>query len=130
MSTPSHKSETPVTAVQVDNWFYTINEKRFKLYPKLAGSQVPVEVCWEMADLLQEAIEEVRVISVSLRENSQALCGRAHGLRKHSTELLQRSARAAEQRFQFAPPPPEDVQQAESQMLAIFKHGKKQEEQS
>jgi len=130
MSASPYEPETSVTAAQVDNWLYTINKKRFKLYPTLVDSQVPVEVCWKLADLLQEAVEEVRVISANLREGSQELCGRAAGLRKRSTALLDRSARAAEYSPQCASPPPEEVQKAESQMLAIFKHGKKQEEQS
>jgi hypothetical protein len=48
MSTPPHEPETPVTAAHVDTWLSTINDKRFKLYPKLTESQVPVEVFWEL----------------------------------------------------------------------------------
>ena len=130
MSASPHEPETSVTAAQVDNWLSTINEKRFKLYPTFVDSQVPVEVCWKLADLLQEAVEEVRVISANLREGSQELCGRAAGLRKRSTALFDRSTRAAAYSPQCAPPPPEDMQNAESQMLAIFKQGQKQEKQS
>jgi hypothetical protein len=45
-----------------------------------------------MSKLLQEAIEEVRVVSAALREESQALRAHASALRDHATEVLERSA--------------------------------------
>ena len=64
-----------------------------------------VEVFWEMADLLQEAMEEVRTISATLREGSQHVRGQSADLRAHSTKLIEHSTRIRE-RMHFVITPP------------------------
>jgi hypothetical protein len=123
MSTPAQESPQPLTAADVEQWMCMIDERRFHLYPKLVGTPAQVEVFWEMADLLQEAIEEVRVISAQSREESQAIRAKGQALRDHSAQLLERSTAAMERCAPFTPPRPEAIRQAESQMLEIFKHG-------
>jgi hypothetical protein len=73
--------------------------------------------------LFQEAFEEVRVMSGQLRTESQAVRAKAPDLQTHSAQLIARGRQVAEQMAWFAPPPAEEVQKAESQMLEIFKQG-------
>jgi hypothetical protein len=51
----------------------------------------------DMSNLLQEAIEEVRVLGLQLREESQALRDQASALRAHSSALRQRERWRGEQ---------------------------------
>lgn len=90
MSTPLDNPEMPVTATQVETWLTTMNQKRFALYARTKEPHVQAVVFWEAADLLSEAIEEVRVISAALREQSDVLLHRASALREHANELGQR----------------------------------------
>ena len=91
MSMPSENPTMPLTATHIETWLTTMNQKRFALYARTKEPHVQAVVFWEAADLLSEAIEEVRVISASLREDSKALRGRATGLLEHSNELLERN---------------------------------------
>jgi len=76
-----------------------------------------------MSELLQDAIEEVRMISASLQENSQGLRDHATGLRERATARVARGTHALERMAPWASPPPAEVEQAESQRLDIFKDG-------
>jgi hypothetical protein len=64
--------------------------------------------------LLQEAFEEVRVVSASAREEGQEL-------RERAATLCARSQRLRERTAPFAPPSPEEIRKAESHMLAMFR---------
>ena len=90
MSTPSENPARPLTATQLETWLITMNQKRFALYARTKDPHAHAVIFWEAADLLSEAIEEIRVISAALREDSAALRGRVTGLLEHSTELLER----------------------------------------
>jgi len=81
------------------------------------------DVLTEMSELLQEAFEEVRVMSAQSREESQAARAQGHALCERSAHLLAQSAAAMERFAQFTPPPPEAIREAERRMLAIFQHG-------
>src|SRR5207247_11443088 len=68
--------QKPMTAKQVEEWMNTINRKRLDLtlhaLEPLYNTRRELAIV-EMSHLLQEAIEEVRVVSASLREQSQAI---------------------------------------------------------
>ena len=74
----------------------------------------------EISKLLQEAIEEVRVISASLQEDSQALRSRATALRQHSDVLLERGRSPLERLPQCAPSP-QEIHEAEHRVLDMFR---------
>src|SRR5262245_11190128 len=112
MSSP-HEAATPVTAAQVDTWLHTINEKRFKLYPKLVDSHVPVEVFCELGHLLQVSGEGGRVIGDSLRDRSHMACGESAELRAHAAQLMEQCTKSVERMAQLAPRA-EEAQEAET----------------
>ena len=68
MSTPSENPAMPLTATHVETWLITMNQKRFALYARTKEPHAQAVIFWEAADLLSEAIEEIRVISAALRE--------------------------------------------------------------
>jgi len=74
-----------------------------------------------MSALLLDAFEEVRVVSESTREWSQATRGNATDLRTHAAQLMERGVTLMARMAQFPPPSPEAIQEAESRMLALFK---------
>jgi len=126
MSTPFYGPLKSYTAQDVNAWLLATQQKHAELHNKTAGlwqSDQHLAAFAEMSALLQEAFEEVRVISGQLRMESQAVRARATDLQTHSAQLIARGQRVAEQMPWFAPPPAEEVQKAESQMLEIFKHG-------
>ena len=101
-------------------------QKHAELHSKAAGpwqSDQHLAVFAEMSTLLQEAFEEVRVISGRLRMESQAVRAKATDLQTHSARLIARGRQVAGQMSWFAPPSGEEVQKAESQMLEKFKYG-------
>jgi hypothetical protein len=84
MPPPSSGPQKSVTAAQVEEWLQAIGRKRLELslhaMEPLYNTRRDLAVM-EMPYLLQEAIEEVRVVSASLREQSQAI-------RDHTSEVL------------------------------------------
>jgi hypothetical protein len=126
MSAPFHSAPKSCTAQDVNECLLAIQQKHAELHSKAAGlwqSDQHYATFAEMSALLQEAFEEVRVISGQLRMESQAVRAQATDLRTHSAQLIAQGRQVAEQMSWFAPPPAEEVQKAESQMLEIFKHG-------
>ena len=83
-----------------------------------------------MSALLQEAFEEVRVVSESTREWSQGVRGEAIELRTHAAQLMERGVTLMARLAQYAPPPPEEIREAESAMLQICKDGASPQERS
>jgi hypothetical protein len=81
----------------------------------------------DMSVLFLEAFEEVRVVSEQVREESQATRSQSRTLQAHCAQLLAQSAAAMKRLAQFMPPPPEEIRQAESAMLDIFKQGQRRE---
>jgi hypothetical protein len=77
-----------------------------------------------MSKLLLAALEEVRVVSEATWEDSQAVRGKAADLREYSARLMERGAALRKRLAPFTPPSPEEVRQAESEMLAMFRDKK------
>jgi hypothetical protein len=124
MSTPANDPQKPFIPQDIDKWLLAAQEQYAKLHRQAAGawhSDERSEVFVGMAELLLQAFEEMRIVSESLREGSQAARGQAVGLRARSHQLLARGKALTDRMEQFTPPLPQDVQQAESQMLEMFK---------
>jgi len=129
MSTPSNAPQKSFTAQEVDEWLRAARERRAALHITAAdrwNSAQRQEAFADMSELLQQAFEEVRMVSESLREASQGVRSKVADLRAHSTQLKERDTTLKERMAQFVPPPPEEVQQAESQLREMFKDGHRQ----
>jgi hypothetical protein len=132
MSTHSDGSPKSLTAQELDAWLLAAKQKRLALHVQATGpwdSLSQQEAFAEMSCLLEEAFEEVRVVSESLREGSRAVRGASADLRTHSTQLMERGTTLIERMSQFVAPSPEKLQQAESAMLEMFKGNRKSSEQ-
>jgi hypothetical protein len=93
MSTLPKEPEQPITAEQVKAWLHTIQRKRLALHVQATApwhSLPQQQAFMEMSDLLQEALEDVRVISTTLREDSQALRAHTAEVREHAAQLRAR----------------------------------------
>jgi small-conductance mechanosensitive channel len=96
MSTLSKEPEQPITAEQIEAWLHTTQSKRLALHVQATASWNSLsrqQAFMEMSDLLQEALEEVRVISTTLREESQALRAHIAEVREHAAQLRARPHR-------------------------------------
>jgi len=99
MSRRSHDPQQPLTAAQVEQWITATSSMRLHLHILATAPWHSVErhaAFTQMSELLQDAIEEVRLISASLREGSQCLRDRSTELCEHSARLLKRSTRVTE----------------------------------
>jgi hypothetical protein len=131
MSHPSNApSPKPITAEDVEGWLQTVKRKHLDLHRLAAEpshSHQRYAVFMDLSALLQEAFEEVRVISASLREGSQMVRGESADLRAYSTQLMEQCARSMECMAQFLPAP-SGRHEAERRMLDMFRddsrHGK------
>ena len=126
---PSKNSNRFFTYQDIDAWMLAAQERRAKLHLQAAGPRNSHErhaAFAHMSALLLEALEEMRVISALLREDSEALRSQADGLCARSQHLLDRHGRAAASSERFIAPAPEEVKQAESRMLELFKNGHSQ----
>ena len=94
MPSPASGPQKPVTAEQVEEWLQAINSKRLELtlhaMEPLYNTRRELAVM-EMSHLLQEVIEEIRVVSASLREQSQAILDHSSEVRAYSKHLATRS---------------------------------------
>ena len=99
MPPPSHGPQKPMTADQVEEWLQAINRKRLELslhaMEPLYNTRRELAVM-EISHLLQEVIEEVRVVSAALREQSQALRDHSSEVRAYSQHLEKQSKRHQE----------------------------------
>jgi|SRR5215510_613577 len=126
MSIPSNGPPKSFTSQEIDAWVLAAQEQRAKLHLQAArpcNSDEHHDTFAGMSELLLEAFEEMRLVSESLREGSQAVRRESVDLRAHSHRLIGRGKTLTEQMAQFASPSPEDIQKAESQILEIFKRG-------
>ena len=100
MSALTQGPQPPITAEQVDEWMSAMTRKRKDVHALL---QEPLyntrrdQAVMDLGCLLEEALEEVRVLSASLRAESQALRARAAALRERSTEIQKRPTPSASQ---------------------------------
>lgn len=86
MLTPPHGPEHPISAAEVQDWIATATTKRLQLLLRATEPlpSVRAQVLLEMAALLKEAIEEVRVISAALQEERETLRRSASDPQEHS----------------------------------------------
>ena len=124
MATPPYGPQQSLTPQDIDAWLLAAAERRAALHRKAASpwpSHYLQDVVTEMSDLLQEALEEVRVISAQTRAESQAVRAKGHALCARSAHLLAQSTAARERLEPFLPPPPKALCEAESQILEMFR---------
>jgi len=130
MSTLPNGFQRSFTTEEVDAWLLAGREEQARLHLLAArspwDSDQRQEVFTLMSALLQEASEEVRVVSESTREWSQGVRGEASDLRTHAAQLMERGVTLMVRMAQYAPPPPEEIRKAESEILARFKGGEVQ----
>jgi hypothetical protein len=129
MSTRPHDPQRSVTVQDVDAWLHAARERRAQLHLQATSpcnSDERQEAFTAMSALLLEALEEVRVVSEAMRERSQAACNEATDLRAHATQLVACGTALMARLAQFASPSPQAIQEAESQLLKLFKGEKGQ----
>src|SRR5215475_13236970 len=94
MPPPSSRPQKPIIAEQVEEWLQAINRKYLELslhaMEPLYNTRRELAIM-EMSHLLQEAIEEVRVVSASLREQSQVIRDYGSEVRAYSQQLEKQS---------------------------------------
>src|SRR5262247_785213 len=132
MSTPTNGLQPSFTLPEIQAWIETTNRRRDDLYLLAAEPLYNTRREWalrEMSQLLAEAIEEVRVISASLQDDSQALRSRAATLRHHSHALIERGRSTSECLPQCVPSP-QEVHEAERRVLDMFREDARHAEQS
>jgi hypothetical protein len=133
MSTSSDALSSPLPPTDADVWLLAAAEKHAAIHLKAAhpwNEHALHEAFTDMLVLLLEAVEEVRVMSAQLREESQAVRSKSIALRDHYAQLLEQSVAAMERLGQFIPPPPEEIRQAESRILEMFRAGNGREKQN
>jgi hypothetical protein len=100
----------PMTAEAVHAWLHAAQRKHQDLQG-LAAQPSHSHQCYEafidLAALLQEGLEEVRVISASLREGDQMVRGDSAVLRAYATQLLDQCTESIERLAQLLPEPHE-----------------------
>ena len=95
MSTPPDDPKHAINAEEIQLWANTATNKRSEL---LVRASEPLyltraDAFTEMADLLKDVIEELRVISAALRQESQEIRGHVTDLKAQSTQVTGRSRR-------------------------------------
>ena len=126
MPSPTKGPQPSFTRHDIEAWLLAANVRRAALYLHAVGREPSapcVEAVTGMSELLQEAFEEVRVLSEASREWSHVVRGEAVDLRTHAAQLMERSVTLMARLAQYAPPSPEAIQEAESRMLELFKNG-------
>jgi hypothetical protein len=104
MLPPHHAPPESFTPGQIAAWMDSTHHKCLALHLLFAEPSTNRDLAFvRMSDLVQESLEEVRVLSATLQEGSQGLRTRARQLRERSTALYERSHRAREQRLQDRP---------------------------
>ena len=128
MSTLPNGSQRSVTTEEVDAWLLAAYAQLARLHLQAdVGSWCSdqrQEVFVLMSDLLMEAFEEIRVVSESMREwshTTRSISIDLIDLRTDCSRLKAQCAREIARMAQYAPPPPDALREAESQMLAVFK---------
>lgn len=119
MSSSHNGSQKLVTSQELDAWLLAAQEQRAALHITAAGpshrDQLQ-EAFAAMSALLQQAFEQVRVVSDALRAESHAGRGKTIALHEHYAQLLERSTAAMERLAQLIPYILAESHEAESQM--------------
>jgi CheY-like chemotaxis protein len=123
VSTHSHDLHQPFTLAELQAWIDTTKQKRLDLHrlaAEPASSRKRDGAFLDLAALLQEGLEEVRVISASLREESQMVRGAAADLQAYSTQLLEQCTKSIAHMAQFFRET-QEKHEAERRLLAMSK---------
>ena len=107
MATYPNGSPPSLTPQDIDAWLQAAAERRAALHLKAVSpwpSHYLNDVLTEISDLLQEALEKVRVMNAQSRVDSQAVRAREQALCERSAHLLARNA-ATMERFTPQTPP-------------------------
>jgi hypothetical protein len=132
MSTLTHGLQPSFTLPEIQAWIDTMKQKRSDVSLLAAEPLYNSRREWailEMSTLLAEAIEEVRVISAALQEDSITLRSHATALRQHSDVLLERG-RSTSERLPQCVPSPQEIHEAERRVLDMFREDARHAAQS
>jgi hypothetical protein len=89
----SHHRATPIVPEQTEQWITYTSRKRLDLHALALEPWDSPErnaAFTQMSELLQDAIEEVRIISAALREQSDILLNRAAALQERANQIQKR----------------------------------------
>ena len=128
MSTLTHGLQPSFTLPEIQAWIDTMKQKCSDVSLLATEPLYNSRREWailEMSTLLAEAIEEVRVMSASLQEDSTALRSRATALRQHSDVLLARG-RSMSGHTESCVPSPEQIPEAERRVLDMCREDARQ----
>jgi hypothetical protein len=121
VSTTPDNLQQPFTLPEIQAWIDATKKKRDDLHLLTTDPLYNSRREWaflEMSTLLAEAIEEVRIIGVSLQEDSTALRSHATALRQRSTALIERRRSTSDHLGHFNPSH-QEIPEAERRMLDI-----------
>ena len=95
MSTPPDDPKHAINPEAIQLWADTATNKRLELLVRAAEPLylTRADAFTEMAELLKDVIEELRVISAALRQESQEICGHVTDLKAQSRRVTGRSRR-------------------------------------
>ena len=131
MSSPAHDPpQKPITAEAVQDWLHAAKRKHLDLHVLAAEpshSRQHYEAFMDLAALLQEGFEEVRVISASLREGSQMVRGESVDLRAYATQLMDQCTQSMQCMAQFIPSS-QEIHEADRRMLDRGRDGHRHSE--
>ena len=106
MSSSPNGPQKLVTSQALDAWLLAAQEQRAALHLTAAGpsqSDHRQEAFAAMSALLQQAFEQVRVVSDALRAESPAVRGKTIPLHEHYAQLLEHSTAAMERLGRLIP---------------------------
>ena len=118
MPCPTKGPQPSFTRHEIEAWLLAANVRRAALYLHAVGREPSapcVEAVTGMSELLQEAFEEVRVLSEASRAWSHVVRGESAALRAHARQLMARGHTLLEGMAQWASPAPEEGQPADRQ---------------
>jgi hypothetical protein len=131
MSTLPPGPQHSLRVQDIEQWLLATQEQRAALHIKAADhchDDDIYDAFTGMSALLQKSLEELRMVSQSLQERSLAVHEMSADLHTRSTRLRERSKVLMERMEAFTSSPPEEIRQAESRMLALFKPSPRHEE--
>jgi hypothetical protein len=128
MSTPPNDSQQSFTSQDIDAWVLTAQARCAALHMKAATSYNGLkhhEAFAGMSALLQQALEKVHMLNTHIRKMMHTACDRATAVQRHVTPITEASRKWGERRDGY--PSPEEIQQAESRLLEMFRGGHRQD---
>jgi hypothetical protein len=129
MSTPPNDAQPSFTSQGIDAWWLIAQERCAALHIQAATSSNSLEYHEAFAGisaLLQQALEKVHLLNTHIRKMRHTAGDRATAVQRHVTPLTEASRQWCERR-DGSPPSPEEIQQAESRLLEMFRDGDRQD---